>query len=224
MKKTIVLLAFSFLVSACSTEIDGEEVDVVIVAGQSNAAGVAYFNELKSSVSKEEYKLFEGGFENQYITSLIEGCSYEPLQKNKLGFGAIEGTFGPEIGISSVLKNKTIIIKYAWNGAAITTFSTDSGLSQRMKNFIDSSLSEIKKEGYVSSIKAFCWIQGEADSQLKPYAPLYYARQKKLIGQIRELYGENLPFIDVKISTLDWSRWVGLECCESIVIEAKEKI
>lgn len=186
-------------------------VNVIILAGQSNATGVAYSEHLKNYLPSETFDMFSTGCENVYIMGYTDWSITESnpvvfnLQKVRFGFGAYVGQFGLEIGIADVFKNqskKTIIIKYTSPGNYIDFFVKGENISSHFESFINSSLATIKNKGFQPTVKALCWMQGESDSSSDFYAAKYEACETILVNDIRKKFGENIIFVDAYVT--DW--------------------
>lgn len=219
----------SSIIGSESSEID-IPLDVIILAGQSNATGISNTEELKDYISSDLYELFSNGCDNIFIightdwSSIDQGSNEISLQKVKFGLGAYSYHFGLEIGISSILKDngkKTLIIKYTSPGNFIDFFLNGDSISYHFEKFINYSLNKLKNLGFTPSIKAMCWMQGENDSMLYNYAVKYEEKENLLISAVRKKYGENIIFVDARVT--DWNL-VQINNFQSIVNEAKEKI
>ncbi len=211
---------------------DGEPIDVVILAGQSNATGCALCEDLREYVTPKDFELLTNGFANQKIIWFNDGSDFDMdssrgcFSNVQLGQSIVKEYFGPEIGISYVFNQagkKLIIVKYTSPGSFITRFvsvSNDSSvvLNQTLEEFLIQSLQELVNEGYSPAIKAFCWMQGEADSSWRNTAERYLNLEKGLITDVRRKFGKDIVFIDAKIT--DWNL-VTPFCFQNIVNEAK---
>lgn len=211
---------------------NGEPIDVIILAGQSNATGCALCEDLREYVTPKDFELLKNGFSNQKIIWFKDGSDFdmdssrESFSNVQLGQGIVKEYFGPEIGISYVFNQagkKMIIVKYTSPGSFITRFvsvSKDSSvvLNQTLEEFLIQSLQELVNEGFSPSIKAFCWMQGEADSSWRNTAERYLKLEKGLITDVRRKFGKDIVFIDAKIT--DWNL-VTPFCFQNIVNEAK---
>ena len=231
----VVILSCSNQVQDISSDItydfssDGEPIDVIILAGQSNATGSCLNEGLKNYVTSEEYALFTRGFENQKIIWYLDWSNYsmppvsEQLTNVKMGQGLPGIGFGPEIGISYVLnKNnkEVVIIKVTSPGSGIGTFVNDNGLAPFFELFIFNSMKELNDKGYSPKIKCMCWMQGERDSSSVCLAFNYEKNEELLVSEIRNKFGKEIVFINAKIT--DWEL-VSSPCYQNIVNDAKIK-
>ena len=209
---------------------DGEPIDVIILAGQSNATGCCFSEDLRKYVSPEDFELFTNGFENQKIVWYLDWSNHSlpsissELTNVKLGQGFSDVGFGPEIGISYVMNKinkKCVIIKYSSPGSGIDTFLSSNDLNKVFEFFIANSLCEISKKGYSPEIKCICWMQGETDSCYEQEAGLYEKRETTLISAFRRHFGTDIAFIDARIT--DWFL-VMPNCYQDVVNKAKVNI
>lgn len=215
----VVILSCSNQVQDFSSDItydfssDGEPIDVIILAGQSNATGCADYDQLKDYITDEDYSLFTKGFSNQkiigYLHNIYNAEDSEKISFSKVQFGQgnEDTNFGLEIGISYILNKsnkKNIIIKYTAPGASINFFIVNNKMNFSFETFLKESLSDIVEMGYSPSIKALCWMQGETDSILKSTAEQYEKNMILLLYDIRNKFGQDISFIDAQIT--DWDR------------------
>ena len=232
----VVILSCSNQVQDFSSDItydfssDGEPIDVIILAGQSNATGSCLAEDLREYVSPEDFELFTNGFENQKIIWYLDWSKlgYLPVSSKltnvKFGQGFSDFSFGPEIGISYKMNKehkKVVIIKFTSPGAGITTFVNTKGLNYFFEFFIFESMKELNDIGYFPKIKCLCWMQGETDSSEKFDALMYEKREKLLISDIRKKFGNDIVFIDARVT--DWTL-VKPNCFQDIVNNAKMNI
>lgn len=151
----VVILSCSNQVQDFSSDItydfssDGEPINVIILAGQSNATGCADYDQLKDYITDEDYSLFTKGFSNQkiigYLHNIYNAEDSEKISFSKVQFGqGIEETnFGLEIGISYILSKsnkKNIIIKYTAPGASINFFVVNNKMNFSFETFLKESL------------------------------------------------------------------------------------
>ena len=196
---------------------------VIVIAGQSNAAGTTLNSYLKNNISADQYAKYQNGFPNVkiYYTcgSGSNGVSYtnsvEEFVEVKIGQGFITSTFGPELALAEYLAEnypdeQFYIIKYAIGGTAMDIQWNALDESKRqclneLEEKVDSGLELLKAEGLDPKIVAFFWMQGEGDANPASRTAPYYNYQKALMGELRERYADyavdgDIPFIDTEIS------------------------
>ena len=74
----------------------------------------------------------------------------------------------------------------------------------RFIEYVKTQMENLKKKGYLPTIKAFCWMQGEGDAW-DGYYQDYYNNTKEFVGNVRkdlrELAGnKDMAFIDAAIN------------------------
>ena len=244
MKKLVNLLLFSAAISLCGGCNQGEEsmepkpVDVVVISGQSNAVGCTKVSCISRSIGHSKYQEYLAGYEHIQIAFdswtkdvTLEGSSFYSQNKSKdntfmkvmLGQGNSLATFGPEIGIAESMHEKyadrLFIIKYACGASNLKDdwATKDSPMYGRFINYVKLQMKNLEDMGYVPTIKAFCWMQGEGDSY-PGYHEYYYENLKGFVGSVREDLKElsgnsDVPFIDALVNNVKdqgqyrWPNW-----------------
>ena len=197
-------------------------VDVVVISGQSNAVGCTHANCITRSIGASKYQDYMRGFETIKIAydcwTKDEGPMFYSQNKSKnndfvkvmLGQGNSEATFGPEIGIAEALHethaNKLFLIKYACGASNLKDdwAKRDSPMYGRFVDYVKAQIENLKTKGYIPTIKAFCWMQGEGDSY-DQYYQVYYDNLKEFVTNLRtdlkeQSGNKDFPFIDAGIS------------------------
>ena len=220
-----------------------DSVDVVLLAGQSNAVGFSHVSEL--SLPSYENVLFYGSGQMSELNAL----NADRWTTVRPGLGRDTSRFGPEIGIADALAEdypadgtETLaIIKYAWGGTALwglwtppsaaaeglgnaNNFVTDSAGRQvgryyegMLRTFTEQ-LAALEGQGYDVNVLGFVWMQGETDAQNLPMARLYETMLTYLIGDVRtDLGREDLPAVIGRINTV-------VAGYEPMVIAAQESV
>ena len=201
---------------------DPVPVDVVVISGQSNAVGCTHSNCITRSIGSSKYTEYMRGYPDIKIAydcwTKDEGPMYYSQNKSKnndfvkvmLGQGNSEATFGPEIGIAEAMHekyaNKLFLIKYACGASNLKDdwAQRNSPMYGRFVQYIKDQIANLKSQGYIPTIKAFCWMQGEGDSY-DQYYQVYYDNLKGFVSNLREDLKElsgnkDFPFIDAGIS------------------------
>ena len=112
-------LSFDFVINDTLEDGNNKNVKVIILAGQSNATGVAHTTILKEKVSEEKYNEYVAGQKNVYINYNTENGLNKSdgfVHTNVESYYA----FGPEIGLSERLgqeQDEYYIIKYSYGGS-----------------------------------------------------------------------------------------------------------
>ena len=205
-----------------STMMEPTPVDVIVISGQSNAVGCTHANCITRSIGASKYQDYMRGFETIKIAydcwTKDEGPMFYSQNKSKnndfvkvmLGQGNSEATFGPEIGIAEALHethaNKLFLIKYACGASNLKDdwARRDSPMYGRFVDYVKAQIENLKSKGYIPTIKAFCWMQGEGDSY-DQYYQVYYDNLKEFVANLRtdlkeQSGNKDFPFIDAGIS------------------------
>ena len=180
---------------------------VIVLSGQSNAAGISYISQLDAADAAK----YDAGFESVLIrvTNAVSENNSDSFVPVKTGWGDSKGreVFGPEVGLAEKLAEsypgETIyIIKYAWSGAPLEgCFTVDGACWRGLCQAIDEGIADLKAQSFDPEIVAFCWMQGESDACVRGTAKRYEQNQKSFVNALREKYG-NFFFIDAGISTV----------------------
>ena len=175
------------------------EVQVVVLLGQSNAEGHTWSQYLTKTVGTEKAKEYADGYDNvkiSYACTIAENTSSGEFVPVKLGQGHSVNQFGPEIGmaekISSLDPNKPVyIVKYAYGATSLTT-NWRSPSSKNTGNLylgaVDYILEQCRKledMDLYPEIKAICWMQGEDDSSGLNYNS-YEELERNFVADLRK--------------------------------------
>ena len=101
---------------------NGQKVTVILLGGQSNAAGCSSDEYLKQNVSPEKYAEYQNGYDNVYINYYATGSNESRgFVKCAAKQGEQGGYFGPELGLAEKLHEERpdelfFIIKCTWSG------------------------------------------------------------------------------------------------------------
>lgn len=183
----------SYFETSSNTIEEDNKVNVIIIAGQSNAMGSSRWKEWqedgngKINLTSEEVSKYQEGFSSCEISyKLFDKNDKEYLHTNevngnitfekvKLGYGYNGLYFGPEIGIAEKINELNLgktsyIIKVASGASSLCEdwLSPTSGTAGDTYNqfipFVERSLKVLEDRNLKPIIKAVCWMQGEADS------------------------------------------------------------
>ena len=226
--KFLLLSPIAFSAMGCNQEKPKEPkpVDVVVISGQSNAVGCTHTKCIARSIGSMKEKEYMRGYEGIQIaydswTKDVDGNNnaiFYSQNKSKdnnfvkvmLGQGNSLATFGPEIGIAERMHEKyagkLFLIKYACGASNLKDdwAKRNSPMYNRFIEYVKLQRGNLKDQGYIPTIKAFCWMQGEGDSY-DGYYQEYYDNLKEFVGNVRtdlkELSGnKDMPFIDAGIN------------------------
>ncbi len=204
-----------------------KDLSVILLSGQSNMEGNTNSTGLittENGFTTDEVTSVKAGYDGIKINyiSYYKGSPSNVNQSNgfvktKLGQGNPFGSvrFGPEVGIAETLHNnnyddKVVLIKCAVGASYLAPEANEwMGEAPYYKQFtslIDKSLSQLIEDGYNPKIKAFCWMQGEADSANSAYISKYSSNLETFVQQFRTRYASyqddsGFGFIDGYICT-----------------------
>jgi len=187
-----------------------ETVDLIIIAGQSNAVGFdTSARELPSNPLDKEVLFwwrcgappadnFDSTSKHQW-TSLqtqpdqtqVLSPNVKPLYRN---FQNPEGGFGPEIGLARTLLQQQpgqplAIIKIAYNGTSVTEWQRPAAKEfncyQALVSETRLAIRKAVKKGLNMHLRALIWVQGESDGNIL-YAGQYKHNLKTMINALRQ--------------------------------------
>ena len=215
----------------------GKKATVILLGGQSNAAGATRDEYLQKKVSAEQYAAYENGYENVYVNYYISGTNQsQGFVKCTTKQGEAGGFFGPELGMAEKLNalypdEQFFIIKCAWSGTNLQTQwtppSSDGKTGPLYKEFVayvEASLEYLVSKNYDVSIAGMCWMQGESDAASLESAAEYEENLRNLIKDLRQRFSryaaeDGIAFIDAYIAD-NPAYWVHYE----LVNEAKKRV
>jgi hypothetical protein len=175
------------------------EVDVYLIAGQSNATGQGYTKNLPASfVVAAKVQLFHSA----EIVSGAAALTWIPLRHASEAPDAAGERFGPELGFGNAIqslyeKRRIAIIKHAksatnlvqqWAPGANADDSEHFG--PEFKTFVDTvdlGLQGLRDKGLMPLVRGMLWQQGEADADLGGSAAAQYGQNlATFIGRVRQ--------------------------------------
>lgn len=207
-----------FAVRDTLPEGEGKKAHVILLAGQSNAAGCSLDSYLKKNVSATKYDEYSAGYDNVYINYYVTGTneSREFVKcRNLQGEGG--GYFGPELGLAEKLSEQYpdelfFIIKCTWSGTALyhqwispSSVGKTGYLYRQFVRYVDMNLQYLKSKNYDVSLEGMCWMQGESDCFDINAAKKYASNLNNFIEDLRERYAkyasdDGIAFIDAYIA------------------------
>lgn len=217
----------------------GKKATVILLAGQSNAAGCSRDEYLQKNVSPEQYEKYADGFDNVYINYFASATNEShAFVKCEARQGEWGGFFGPELGLAEKL-NETFpdqtffIIKYAWGGTNLyeqwRSPSSGGEVGPLYNSFVEytkNSLEYLTIKGYDVSIEAMCWMQGEADSMEEQHAIDYEANLSNFVSDIRTEFApyasrDGIAFVDAYIAdSYFWKHYIKLNQAKQAVADS----
>ena len=216
-----------FSIMGCNSKKPSEPkpVDVIIISGQSNGVGCTHSDCISRSIGYSKYQEYMRGYPdiqiaydcwtkdiiNEQTVFYSQNTSKDDgFVKVMLGQGNSLATFGPEIGIAEAnyekRAGKLFLIKYACGASNLKDdwVKKDSPMYGRFVKYVKKQMENLKGMGYIPTIKAMCWMQGEGDSY-EGYYNEYYDNTKEFVSSLREEFKElagnkDFAFIDAAIN------------------------
>ena len=176
----------------------GQNVDLYIWAGQSNAQGwkgdATYYPADPSNLDPFI------GLNYAFINSTSSSGNWIKMQAQEGLF--TNGHFGPEVTFSRKLKEdgfNPAIFKYSKGSTSIYSFwktPGSDGYYDKMIVELNKAIAVLEQKGYKVTIRGFVWIQGESDATIDA-APLYYASLQSIVRDLRTNVAKNnlLPIV-----------------------------
>ena len=195
---------------------------VIVMAGQSNGAGVGHYEYLEESLDQDKIDEINGGYSNVLMAGFSHDIFYnefEPVYASKdSAQSQTPGTFGFEVGLadrlSKAFPDETIyIVKYAFGGASLNYdwISPSSDCDMVMLNYdpsrgrgwlytgLEECLTTLlnKLEETTNThpvIEAFMWMQGESDATAEAPFNLYLQSFNNLIDDFKSTFKDYLSY------------------------------
>ncbi len=195
MKPLFFLLAIMFV----NSELVAEEIDLFIMAGQSNMQG------WRSDAA--QYPKDPHGLDKQipfYYNALHYGSTQQKWETLKPQLGHFRsGHFGPEVTFARsalIAGYKPAIFKFSSGGTSIKKdwkAPGQHGLYDDMVENIKIAIKELEAQGDTVVPRAIIWIQGESDADNDQLANEYYWHLKKMLNHLRKniIKNPSLPVI-----------------------------
>lgn len=196
---------------------EGKTATVIILAGQSNAAGCSLDEYLQKNVSAEKYAEYKNGYDNVYINNYSDNRLTNGFVKCSVLQGGPDGCFGPELGLADKLHelypDRTFyIVKCAWSGTNLfeqwlspSSEGKTGKLYTEFITYVQTSIRYLQSKNYNVEIEAMCWMQGESDSFSVENGVNYENHLTNFIGDIRKhfksyLSKDGMAFVDAYIA------------------------
>ena len=197
---------------------NGQKARVVLLAGQSNAAGCSWNEYLEKNVSAEKYAEYANGYDNVYINYYSSGNNVSGgFVKAAVGQGETPNHFGPELGLAEKLHqacpDETVfIIKCAWSGTNLysqwlspSSEGETGNLYADFVKYVKQNMEYLLSKGYDVKVEAMCWMQGESDSFFTSTALGYESNLTNFIADLRSEFSayashDGIAFADAYIA------------------------
>ena len=173
-------------------------VNVIILAGQSNAAGSAPItDDIRAQYGDKQFSnvfinyINQEAVGNTVTTYFTNGDNFDMYKLGIGGFGA--NYFGPELGLADYLSTNAsdeawYIIKYAPSGSELDRqWFGEAKLADRMIGYVKDKIN-ILAQDYNVKVAGFVWMQGESDAlDLAPgVSNRYSSNEQKLMKMVRD--------------------------------------
>ena len=171
--------------------------------------------------------------ENTIVDGVTPGYAYDvtyPFNPVTLGLGSKGTSFGPEFGMAKYLNDKysadhpAMIFKTATGGVGLYSYPNHEGgnfnqagkngdtkvgfLYRRLLENLENTLNSLEQNGYAPTIKAFVWMQGEAEMTGGKSVYMSYATKfrdfatsmRDDLSVLTSTSQSNLPFVIGEVS------------------------
>ncbi len=219
--------------SAPSYKVYSNEVQVVLLLGQSNMEGHTHSQYLIKTMGEEKAKKYAQGFGNvlmAYANSVDGNTSGGQFVPVKTGQGYAVDRFGPEVGMAEAVSEidpikPVYFIKYAYGGTTLINHwrSPSSGKTGTLyTGAVNYALEELKKledKDLYPVVKAICWMQGESDASGNTGYE-YESLERNFVADLRNALAyykdaeKEIAFVDAGIS--DCPAWTQFKTINDI--------
>ncbi len=183
------------------TDTDKPNVNVVILAGQSNAAGASPITQdIRGDYGNADFKNVFLHYAN--VEASANGTIYHfknnGFDKYQLGIGGWGSNyFGPELGLAKYLSTEATtkdqmwyIIKFAPTGTTLANQWLNGGtLANEMITFVQNSINTLSAN-YDVQVRSFVWMQGENDATTENWANNYATNEQSLVSLVRNSFAK----------------------------------
>ncbi len=200
MLKKIIFFVCLFSLLTIQTKAFADNIDLFIMAGQSNMQG--WRSDAESYPADKNHLDKRIPFYFKALNYDSTNKKWETLRPQKGHFR--KGHFGPEVSFSRALfKNKHLrpaIFKYSSGGSSLKNdwkTAGKGGLYDDMITNLKKAIKELEAQGHKVTPRAIVWIQGESDANNKKLATEYYWHLKRMLTHLRNnvLHKPNIPVI-----------------------------
>jgi len=195
---------------AANPHFGGQPIDVLIVAGQSNAHGWGS-DASQLSVENQRYAVSPNplallAYKERNLPDPLDNTgTFATLSPQGPGFAGGFNGFGPELAVGTDLADSSqkpvAIIKYAIGSAGLNLNFKKSAnlLYPTFTAFVAAAQQQLREQDFVPTLRAVFWLQGETDVALTP--ELYAKNVTDLVHDLRQdLHAPNLEFFLTEIN------------------------
>jgi hypothetical protein len=186
-----------------------EEIDLFILAGQSNAQGWQG-NAAKYPADPQGV---DGKIRLWWTSPGISSSGGKWVTMQKQGGRFPAGHFGLEVAFARKFKEaggNPAIFKYTLGSTSLAgnwKQPGQGGMYDNMAKELAKAVEMLKTDGQTVKFRGFIWIQGESDAQNKPLALAYEERLKNLINNLRDKVTQT-PEMPVILGVDEQHPWV----------------
>ncbi len=185
--RILVCAVFVLIASFFATAVLAENIDLFVLAGQSNMQGW--------KGNSKKYPADPNGIDRKvrfyWVTPTLSSSGGKWTSMQPQGGLFSGGHFGPEVTFARLLVNdgcNPAIFKYSLGstGLALTWKGPgQNGMYDEMVAELRKAVSLLKAEGHRVNFRALVWVQGESDAEYAELADGYEERLKTLINDFR---------------------------------------
>lgn len=229
MRKFVLLL---FVIVWGLLSIMAQEVDVYLIAGQSNATGQGYVRNIPVSFRLDTTVLF---YYSRFLNNGEGGECWRPLCQAS----ETKDKFGVELSLGTKLQKlyperRVALIKHALSGSNLYAQWNPGNRSGDVRGeeyvkFVEtvhSAIKDLERQGFHPVIRVMVWQQGEADARDiagMDQSRHYGANLKNFIEQVRKEFScDSLLFIYGTVMPLSAPRFIGRELVREAQVAVSE--
>lgn len=219
MKHCNFFVAFIIALTAIGS-VRSQEVDVILIGGQSNATGQGYISNLPRSFEVDRSVMF---YYSKYLNRGKGSEQWLPLCQAS----ETDDKFGVELSLGTALQKyfpdrKIALIKHALSGSNLySQWNPGNGETEAGEEYrkwletVYQGLNKLKEKGFIPVIRAMVWQQGEGDA--REIAGMENSRKygenlRNLILRIREdLHAPGMLFVYGEVMPMAAERFPGRE-------------
>lgn len=185
---------------------DYSSIDVYIIAGQSNADGRGYIDQL------------EAAYKRRYTIPYLWQNRIDNIENIYSPTSTLKDRFGVELSIAGELEfrnTNAIILKRAIGGIPLYPLSNYSycwkiGESKSMYPLLKTMIDTVKKRNDGKTINwKFVWLQGETDAEHQESAIAYQQNMEELISQLKIDTSESIKIAIGKLKESSYGDYIA---------------
>jgi hypothetical protein len=185
---------------------DYSSIDVYIIAGQSNADGRGYINQL------------EAAYKRRYTIPYLWQNRINSIENIYSPTSTLKDRFGVELSIAGELEfrnTNAIILKRAIGGIPLYPLSSYSycwkiGESNSMYPLLKTMIDTVKEINDGKTINwKFVWLQGETDAEHQEAAAAYQQNMEELISQLKTDTSESIKIAIGKLKESTYGDYIA---------------